>query len=65
MILQRFMSNVKMIGVFIAVDVAVTMLMAMATGLSFVMLNSVAFKVLAAIISVGITAGYFAVRDKE
>lgn len=58
-----FLNNLKILIVFIFVDLLVTMLMMGATGASFVMMNSITFKLLAAVISIVVTAAGYTVYE--
>ncbi len=63
--MKIFINNIKILVVFIFVDLLTTMLLMGVTGASFVMMNSLTFKMMAAIISVIITAVGFTVYERR
>lgn len=63
MMLTTFLNNVKILVVFIFVDLLFTMLLMGATGASFVMMNSITFKLMAAVLSIIVTAVGFTVYE--
>lgn len=62
---QSFVSNVKLLCLFIVVDLLVTMLLMVCTGASFVMMNSLTFKLVAAVISILLTAFIYSVHEHK
>lgn len=63
--LKTVIRNAKILAAFIVVDIIVTMLLLVVTGASFVMMNSITFKVMAAIISIVLTSVICAVFEKR
>lgn len=64
--LRTFLNNLKILVVFIFVDLLVTMLLMGATGASFVMMNSITFKLMAAVLAIVITAvGYTVYEERQ
>lgn len=63
--METFINNLKILAVFILVDALVTMLMMAATGASFVMMNSITFKMITTLISIAITAVGFTVYERK
>lgn len=62
-VLKVFVNNVKILAVFIFVDLLCTMLLMGATGASFVMMNSITFKLMAAAMAIVVTAVGFTVYE--
>lgn len=63
--MRIFINNIKILVVFILVDLLTTMLLMGVTGASFVMMNSLTFKLVAAIISIFVTAVGFTVYERR
>lgn len=63
--MKIFINNIKILVVFIFVDLLTTMLLMGATGASFVMMNSITFKLMAAVLAIIITAVGFTVYERR
>lgn len=60
-----FIDNVKILVIFIFVDLLITMLLMAATGASFVMMNSITFKLVAALLSIFVTAAGYTIYEHK
>ncbi len=60
-----FVDNVKILVIFIFVDLLITMLLMGVTGASFVMMNSITFKLVAALLSIVVTAAGYTVYEHK
>lgn len=60
-----FVNNVKILVIFIFVDLLITMLLMGVTGASFVVMNSITFKLVAALISILVTAAGYTVYESR
>ncbi len=63
--MKIFINNIKILVVFIFVDLLTTMLLMGVTGASFVMMNSITFKLMAAVLAIIITAVGFTVYERR
>lgn len=60
-----FIDNVKILVIFIFVDLLITMLLMAVTGASFVMMNSITFKLVAALLSIFVTAAGYTIYEHK
>lgn len=60
-----FLNNLKILVIFIFVDLLITMLMMGVTGASFVMMNSITFKLMAAILAIVVTATGYTIYESR
>lgn len=60
-----FIDNVKILFIFIFVDLLITMLLMAVTGSSFVMMNSITFKLVAALLSIFVTAAGYTIYEHK